>query len=99
MSNKNSPQQLEAEYSAPRRGAEVISKTSDSASSLEPELLERVEEIARVAAVTTLKHEMFAGPMPSAKQLKEYDVVLPGTALIIREEFQSNGRHIRLLEE
>ncbi len=37
--------------------------------------------------------------MPSPKQLGEYDAVLPGTALVIREEFQANGLHVRAMEE
>ena len=37
--------------------------------------------------------------MPSPKQLGAYDNVLPGTALIIRVEFQANGKHVRSMED
>lgn len=97
MPNESSQQPSDA--SAPAIQAGAISTPLDPSPCLEPELLERVEEVARLTAVTTVRHEMHAGPMPSPKQLAGYDSVLPGTALIIRDEFQENGRHVRSMED
>lgn len=94
MSEGNSrvPTENDQPDSAPQ-GAEVVSDTSR-----EPELLERLEKIEGVVAVSEVLHERHSGPMPSPKQLAEYDKVLPGTAKIIREEFQANGGHVRTME-
>ncbi len=57
-----------------------------------------MEEIARVVAVSEIRHERHSGPMPAPTQLAEYENVLPGTAMIIRDEFQANGAHVRAME-
>ncbi len=49
-----------------------------------PVLLEKIEAQARIVAMTVIKHEMHSGPLPSPKLFAEYDAVLPGTALSIR---------------
>ncbi len=99
MSDENSNKPLDAAAaSAPApQGAEAPSapKRSDD---IEPELLERMENIARVVAVSEIRHERHSGPMPSPTQLAEYEKVLPGTATIIRDEFQANGAHVRTME-
>lgn len=79
------------------QGAEAVS-ASTKRGSIEPELLERMEEIARVVAVSEIRHERHSGPMPSPAQLAEYENVLPGTAKIIRDEFQANSAHVRVME-
>lgn len=97
MSNENLPSQPDAPTPAVEAG--VALNPLDTVPCRESELLERVEEVAHRVAVTTVKHEMHTGPIPSPKQFAEYDAVLPGTALIIREEFQANGRHVRSMED
>lgn len=99
MSNENSPQRPDegTPDSAPK-GAEVVSAPCDLPD-IQPELLERIAVEARRVAVSVIKHEMHAGPMPAPKQLREYDAALPGTALIIRDEFQANGLHVRESEK
>lgn len=98
MTNEGLPTLAEQNDSVPN-GVEVVSGHEKSPTVLEPELLERVEEAARVAAVMTVKHERHSGPMPSPKSFGEYDSVLPGTALVIRNEFESNSQHVRRMEE
>jgi uncharacterized membrane protein len=96
----NESSQLPPDASTPAQEAGALQNVIDDPSPcLESELLERVEEVARVAAVTTVRHEMHAGPMPAPQQLAQYDAVLPGTALIIRTEFQANGAHVRNMED
>ncbi len=97
MSDENSNKPLDAPDASAPQGAEVVSapKKSDE---IESELLERMEDIARVVAVSEIRHERHSGPMPSPKQLAEYDEVLPGTAVVIRDEFQANGAHVRTME-
>lgn len=91
MSSETSP--LSSEAVAPAQ-PEVATSIP-----LEPALLERVEGEIAHKIIAAIKSERHSGPMPSAKQFKEYDEALPGTALAIREEFQANGKHIRGLEE
>lgn len=97
MSDENSNKPLDAPAASAPQGAEVVSapKKPDD---IEPELLERIEKIARVVAVSEIRHELHSGPMPSPMQLAEYEKVLPGTAKIIRDEFQANGTHVRTME-
>lgn len=64
----------------------------------EPEILDQLEQRIEKVAIRVVQHEMHSGPMPSAKQFGEYDRVLPGTAKIIRDEFQSNSAHVREME-
>lgn len=97
MSEANSNSQPEAINSAPT-GAEVVSSTRDIPG-IAPELLERIEEVARLQAVSVVAHESHSGPMPPPKQLAHYEKVLPGTAQIIRDEFQANGAHVRHMEQ
>lgn len=66
--------------------------------SIAPELLEQIKEEARVQAISVVAHESHSGPMPPPRQLAQYEEVLPGTAKIIRDEFQANGAHVRLVE-
>lgn len=96
MSDQNSNSPHEAKDSAPS-GAEVVSPTRE-APDISPEILERIGEVTR-EAVSVVAHEFHSGPMPAPKQLAQYDSVLPGTAQIIRDEFQANGAHVRRMEE
>lgn len=41
----------------------------------------------------------YSGPIPSAKQLKEFDDVVPGAARDIINEFRAQGRHRRFIEK
>lgn len=91
MSSEASPQSSEVAVPTETEAATPIQ--------LEPALLERVEGEIAHKIIAAIKSERHSGPMPSPKQLREYDEVLSGTALIIREEFQTNGKHIRALEE
>lgn len=99
MPNESSQQPPDTATPSFQEGALTTAIDQDPTPCLESELLERVEEVARSTAVTTVRHEMHAGPMPAPRQLAEYDAVLPGTAIIIRDEFQANGRHVRSMEE
>ncbi|MDY0035746.1 MAG: hypothetical protein RBS05_07565 [Zoogloea oleivorans] len=94
MSNESSQPQFDLATDSAPNGAEIVSETKNT-HAIEPELLERVEAEARRVAVSVIKHEMHSGPMPSPKQFRDYDAALPGTALIIRDEFQANGQHVR----
>jgi len=59
--------------------------------------VETVEKITR-QVMLAVRHEFHSGPMPSPKQLTQYNDALPGTALIIRDEFIANGQHTRICE-
>lgn len=65
---------------------------------LDPELVSFIQREARLQAVAVVSHESHSGPMPSPRQLAMYDSVLPGTAKIIRDEFQTNSAHVREME-
>jgi len=45
-----------------------------------------------------LQQESHSGPMPAPALLAQYELALPGTAEIIRAEFQTNGEHTRKME-
>lgn len=64
----------------------------------ESELLRLIEEKTRSQIVSYFGHESHSGPMPSPRQLAMYDAALPGTAQVIRDEFQKNAEHIRTSE-
>ncbi len=99
MSDENSPPQSNQADTC-SEGEDVVSATKEpGGTSVELELLEKVEETARRVAVSVVKHEMHSGPMPAPKHTREYDAALPGTALIIRDEFQANGKHVRDSEQ
>lgn len=56
----------------------------------------------RGSFVSSLVHRSITvttGPLPTAARLAEYDAVLPGTAKVIRDEFQSQGGHRRFMEK
>jgi uncharacterized membrane protein len=101
MSNEKQSPQNNDSASAPK-GAELIPAQETDGEKLEPELLEKVERIAQETAQQTaaiVVSEMHTGPMPSARTYREYEQVLPGTALVIRNEFQANGIHVRTMED
>jgi uncharacterized membrane protein len=103
MSNENQFPQSDTSPSAPK-GADLIPAQENEGEKLEPELdlLEKVERIAYETAQQTaavVVSEMHTGPMPSARTYREYEQVLPGTALVIRNEFQANGLHVRTMED
>jgi uncharacterized membrane protein len=56
-----------------------------------------VQAIAR-SVRSEVRREMHSGPMPSPAYFAQYDKVLPGTALSIRNEFEANSQHIRAME-
>lgn len=64
----------------------------------ESELHRLIEEETRSQIVSYFEHESHSGPMPSPRQLAMYDAALPGTAQVIRDEFQKNAEHVRLSE-
>lgn len=45
-----------------------------------------------------VRHEFHSGPIPSGKQLAEYEKVCPGAAQLILNEFQKNGEHMRSMQ-
>lgn len=65
---------------------------------LDPELIETIRKEAQSVSYAIINSEYHSGPMPSPKQLAEYEEVLPGLADEIRNEFLLNGQHIRELE-
>lgn len=95
MSNENSLTPSSHTDQQPEESDAVLKVKDPGSTPGESELLERVTETAKRVAVSAVKHEMHSGPMPAPKQLREYDAALPGTARIIRDEFQANGKHIR----
>lgn len=64
----------------------------------ESELHRLIEEETRSQLVAYFEHESHSGPMPSPRQLAMYDIALPGTAQVIRDEFQKNAEHVRASE-
>ncbi|EJC65800.1 hypothetical protein QWA_03040 [Alcaligenes faecalis subsp. faecalis NCIB 8687] len=65
---------------------------------LNEDLQSLIEKEATRVAVSAVRHELHSGPMPPPKQLAMYDAALPGTAQIIRDEFQANAAHQRSIE-
>ena len=61
----------------------------------DPRLIEVIRAEARYAIIQSEQH---SGPMPSPKQLAEYDRVIPGLGAEIRDEFLNNGKHVRDME-
>lgn len=62
---------------------------------LDPQLVEVIRSEARSASYAVIRSEYHSGPMPSPRQLEEYDKVLPGLATEIKDEFLKNGQHVR----
>lgn len=93
MSENSSNNKLPESTAAAPQGAD------DTRADLPPDLVERIEQEVRIQTVALFKHERHSGPMPSPKQFEQYEKVLPGTALAIRNEFQANGEHVRKMEE
>ena len=83
-----------------RSNLDVIDEPVDQADeqNFDPELVSYIQREARTQAVAVVRHESHSGPMPSPRQLAMYDAVLPGTAQVIRDEFQANGAHVRRME-
>lgn len=67
-------------------------------SDLDPEVLDRIESVARTTAYAVIQHESHAGPMPSPRDFALYEKVLPGTAQTIRDEFVKNADHMRKMQ-
>ena len=88
MSSSESHKSTDAENAAPK-GAEVISR-AEEVPSLSPDM--------EIESVVQVRHERYVGPLPHPQQLKDYEAVLPGTAQIILNEFQANGKHVREME-
>ena len=61
----------------------------------DPRLLEVIRAEARYAIVQS---DLHSGPMPSPRQLAEYDKVIPGLGAEIRDEFLNNRKHVRDME-
>lgn len=57
---------------------------------LEKKILAQVRQVVR--------HESHSGPIPSGKQLAEYEEVCPGAAQLILDEFKKNGEHMRTMQ-
>jgi len=64
-----------------------------------PKIQQRTDAPAPIETLQLLlQRESYSGPMPLPELLARYDQVLPGTAEIIRAEFQTNGEHTRKME-
>lgn len=80
----------------PTEEAASTAVTKEEVARLEQLVLEqRLESREFIARI---QHESHSGPMPSPRQLALYDAVLPGTAQVIRDEFQANSAHVRAVE-
>ena len=97
MSSENLPKPAEPSSVGDEERAHPVAERPDPPA-LEPELVEYIDKAVRHQTVL-MKHEHHSGPMPAPKTFKQYDEVLPGTALLIRDEFQANGMHVRAMEE
>lgn len=78
---------------------EIVGPKPEFHEILEAKEVEAISKIVRREVVTAISHESHSGPMPSPSQLDKYEKVLPGTAKVIRDEFQANGQHVRELEK
>lgn len=65
---------------------------------IDPRIIEAVRAEAESVSYAIAHQEIHSGPMPSPRQLSEYDNVLPGLAAEIRNEFLANGKHVREME-
>lgn len=82
--------------SAPSRNAIQDAEPKEKSDNLQEVDVDVLEPaIQKIVRHEVHRREMHSGPMPSASQLEKYEKVLPGTALVIRDEFQANGRHLR----
>lgn len=70
-----------------------------ASSEIDPRILEVVRKEAELVSYAVVHQETHSGPMPSPKQLLEYESALPGLASEIRDEFLANGKHVRELEK
>lgn len=64
-------------------------------SDIDPRLIEVIRQETQYAIIQS---ELHSGPMPSPRQLAEYDKVVPGLGAEIRDEFLNNGKHVRDME-
>lgn len=64
-----------------------------------PALRVLIKEEAQHAITTVMQSESHSGPIPSPAQLAKYDVVRPGTADVIVNEYQANSAHVRNMEK
>lgn len=64
----------------------------------DPHLVSYIQKEARLQAVAVVQHESHSGPIPSPRYFAMYESILPGTAKVIRDEFEANGAHVRQME-
>lgn len=83
------PQQ-ETDANSPTLRTQDEELTQIFESKILPQLMVGVRQVVR--------HEFHAGPIPSGKQLAEYEQACPGSSKVIIDEFQKNGEHARALQ-
>lgn len=93
MSDENLPKS-----SAPLEIQAEVSTAEEHPVVIEPAVLERIAGQVATRAIM-ISRESFSGPMPSPEMFSKYEKVLPGTAKIIRDEFQANASHVREQEK
>jgi len=81
------------------RSPDTVAATKIVKDVLDPRIKEEVEKVASSVSYAIVRQELHSGPMPSPKQLAEYEQVLPGLAAEIRNEFLANGNHVREIEK
>ncbi|QDQ87643.1 hypothetical protein FMZ60_08605 [Alcaligenaceae bacterium SJ-26] len=93
---------LEAINESRQDDAVPVDSTKDAPGVEEVEILDRLGPAIRESVERSIhlavSHESHSGPMPPPKQFALYDAALPGTAKVIRDEFQANSLHIRTME-
>lgn len=90
MPDENTPKPIPSSVPA-REAAGALEKPHVE---MEPEVLERIAGEIAIRAIT-ISRESYSGPMPTPAMFEQYDQTLPGTALVIRDEFQANAAHVR----
>lgn len=74
---------------------------SDSTESAENNVVDApVGKLERIVGQTVRREllAVYSGPLPPAGQMAQYDAVVSGSAKIIIDEFQANGKHQREME-
>lgn len=95
---KKSPQELGDDNKGLSTTELPIATEEQEATEFDPRLIEVIRQEAHSISYAIIESEYHSGPMPSPKQLADYEKILPGLATEIRDEFLRNGRHVREME-
>lgn len=79
--------------------SDIDSEPPGSTSQLSPVRRDKAEQVKREVLVEALLASKFSGPLPPAKELKAYDLVLPGLAERIVSMAERQSQHRMELEK